>query len=185
MAGWGVAMLWGPLGVLAALCAAGLVKLPSAQRRGLLSVTVGMTALAAVLFGGAWLLEQNDLSWRTVPQEIMSFALWGLGLTAGVLTVWYTARWASRRWPKGYLWLQALGIGCLLSVMWVGTILGGLWAMGPGEQVGTWHGQRVVQGKWTFMETSYSVYEYHGPLVRGRELAWGEAPLLDGAEDAW
>lgn len=175
-------LLWGPLLVLAAVCVATLDKLEPKRRRGLFPLFCIMLGLAAVLFGGARVLAQCGLTWRTWVQEGMSAGLWVIGLTTGVLTVAYGKRWLPA-WRKG--WGRAvvyLSVLCMVSAMLFGTVLGGLWCVGPGETVGTYQGRKVVQGAWTWMETSYAVYEYHGPLVRGaRSLAWGEVPLLDGA----
>lgn len=174
-------LLWGPLLVLAAVCAVTLDKLEPRRRRGLFPLFFVMLGLAVTLFGGAWALDRYGLAWRTWFQEGMSGALWVVGLTTGTLTVAYARRWLPewrRGWGRAVAYLSGL---CLVSAMLVGTVAGGLWCLGPGETVGTYQGRKVVQGAWTWMETSYAVYEYHGPLVRGRDsIAWGEGPLLDG-----
>lgn len=174
--------LWGPLLVLAGVCVVTLDKLEPRRRRGLFPLFVVMLGLGLVLFGGAAVLGRYRLAWRTWVQEGMSATLWVIGLTTGTMTVLYGRRWLlewRRGWGRAVVSLSGL---CLASAMLVGTVLGGAWCLGPGETVGTYQGQRVVQGAWTWMETSYAVYEYHGPLVRGAQsIAWGEAPLLDGA----
>ena len=172
--------LWGPLLVLAAVCVATLNHLPPRRRRGLFALFFIMLGLAAVLFGGAWVLDQNGLTWRTWAQEGMSCILWVVGLVTGTLTVLYGRRWLPERrqgWGRAAVYLSAL---CLISAMFSGTVMGGLWCLGPGETVGVYQGRKVVQGKWVWLDTSYDLYEYHGPLVRGaRPIAWGEGPLLD------
>lgn len=174
-------LLWGPLLVLAGVCVVTLDKLEPRRRRGLFPLFVVMLGLGLVLFGGAAVLGRYGLAWRTWVQEGMSGALWVIGLTTGLLTIVYARRWLLEwrgGWGRAVVSLSAL---CLTSAMLFGTVLGGLWCLGPGETVGTYQGRRVVQGAWTWMETSYAVYEYHGPLVRGaRSIAWGETPLLDG-----
>lgn len=175
-------VLWGPLLVLGAVCIVTLNELEPRRRRGLLPLFFIMLGLGLVLFGGATLLERHGLAWRTWIQEGMSAALWVVGLVTGALTVVYGRRWLPqwrRGWGRAVVYLSA---ACLISAMLFGTVLGGLWCLGPGETVGTYQGRKVVQGAWTWMETTYDIYEYHGPLVRGaRSIAWGEAPLLDGA----
>lgn len=175
-----------PLLVLAAVCVATLDKLEPRRRRGLFALFFVLLGLAAVLLGGAWALDQYGLAWRTWIQEAMSAALWVVGLTTGTLTVVYGRRWLPERHKAAGKAVVVLSGLCLASAMLFGTVVGGLWCLGPGETVGAYQGRKAVQGAWTWMETSYCVYEYHGPLVRGAEpIAWGETPLLDGAADAW
>lgn len=172
--------LWGPLVLLVILALVCVFCLPSVRRRGLLPAVAAVGISAVILFGGEWLLNRYGLTWRMIPREVLCVGTWLAGLTAGVLTVRYVPRWLEERRPKLALWGMALALYCLISVMGSGTLLGGFWAMGPGEQVGTWQGQTVVQGRWSWLDTSYEVYEYHGSLVRGAEpLAWGEEPLLE------
>ena len=171
-----------PLIELAALCVLTLDKLPPEQRRGLFALFFTMLGLAAVLFGGAWVLDGCGLAWRTWFQEGMSAVLWLVGLATGLLTIVYAGRWLAQRGGgrKG----AAIGLSafCLTSAMFVGTVMGGLWCMGPGEQVVAYEGRRMILGKWTWMETSYSLYEYYGPLVRGASpmVDWDRS-LLEGA----
>ena len=161
------AVLWGllvlPLLELAALCITTLNRLPSQRRRGLFALFFIMLGLTAVLFGGAWVLDRNGLAWRTWFQMCLSFVLWLVGLTTGSMTVAYAGRWLSER-RKGIV--MGLSVFCLICAMFVGTIVGGLWSMGPGEQVVTYQGRKMILGKWIWQDTSYILYEYHGPLVR-------------------
>lgn len=178
---WLWLMLWGPLLVLAGVCVATLDKLEPQRRLGLFPLFVVLLALAAVLFGGAWVLDRCSLVWRIRPQMGMASALWVIGLVTGTLTVAYGKRWLPewrKRWGRAMVCLSAL---CLVSVMLVGTVLGGAWCVGPGEEVGTYQGRKVVQGRFSWHEVTYDLYEYHGPLVRGRDsFQWSESPLLDG-----
>lgn len=175
---WGMLVL--PLVELAVVCVMTLVKLPPQRRRGLFVLFFVMLGLAAVLFGGAWVLDRNGLAWRTWPQNGLSLVLWLLGLTTGIMAVAYAGRWLSER-RKGVV--VGLSSFCLASAMFVGTILGGLWCAGPGEQVVTYQGERMILGKWVWMDTSYELYEYHGPLVRGAGPAVVDFQL-DDVEDA-
>lgn len=171
---------WLPLAAMVVLWTVCMVRLPG-KRRGLLALLAGTAAVAAVLFGGRWLLERSGLTWRTWLQEGLSVVLWALGLAVGVVTVQRFYALLRERRTKLASWGMALGLYCLVCVMLSGTVLGGLWAMGPGETVGHYQGRQVVQGEWTWMETSYNLYEYHGPLVRGSlPIAWSEEPLLNG-----
>lgn len=171
-----------PLLLLASVCVTTLDKLPPQRRRGLFALLAVLLALTAVLFGGAAVLNQNGLAWRTWFQQGMSGALWAVGLATGTLTVLYAGRWLPEQHRTAGKIVVGLSRICLISAMLVGTVVGGLWCLGPGEEVGTYQGRRVVQGKWTFLECTYELYEYHGPLVRGADcIQWSEAPLLDRA----
>lgn len=178
-----VLLLWFPLLVLAVVCAATLDKLEPRRRRGLFPLFAMMLALAVVLFGGAAALGQYGLAWRTWVQEGLAVLLWLTGLSTGILTVVYGGRWL-RAWRAG--WGQAavcLSGLCLASAMLVGTVMGGLWCMGPGERVITYAGRKAILGTWTWIGRSYELYEYHGPLVRGAGpmlVDWDES-LVEGA----
>lgn len=158
---WGLLIL--PLLELAAVCVVTLNRLPPQRRKGLFALFFIMLGLSAALFGGAWVLDRSGLAWRTWFQESLSLILWLVGLTTGIMTVAYAGRWLSER-GKGVV--TGLSVFCLVSAMFVGTVLGGLWCMGPGEQVVTYQGRKMILGKWVWMGTSYELYEYHGPLVR-------------------
>ena len=138
-----------------------------------------MLALAAALFGGAWLLARFGLVWRTWVREGLAVLLGLSGLSTGILTVAYARRWLGG--VKGPV--TALCGFCLAGAMFSCSVLGLLWAMGPGEQVVTYRGQKAILGKWVWMETSYELYAYHGPLVRGAgplEVDW-DPDLVEGA----
>lgn len=175
--------LYMPLALLVGLALVCIFLLPPAQRRGLLPAALTVGIAAAILFIGEWLLNSRGLTWRDTPKTELCLITWLAGLIAGVLTVRYTPRWLKKYHKKLALLMGTLALCCLILSMFAGTVMGGLWAMCPGEQVGTWQGQTVVQGKWTWLgDTSYELYEYHGPLVRGNQsLAWGESPLIDKA----
>lgn len=168
-----------PLLELAALCVLTLDNLPPQRRRGLLALFSALLAMAAALFGGALLLGRNGLAWRTWFQEGLSLLLWLTGLATGLVTVVCAGRWLSRH--KGLV--IGFSAFCLASAMFTGTVLGGLWALGPSEQVVTYNGRRMILGKWVWMDTSYELYEYHGPLVRGAEPAMADWDwsLVEGA----
>ena len=144
-----------------------VIKLPSGKRKGLLPVGLVMYALAAVLFGGDWLLAQLGLTWRIVPRIVLSLLLWGFGLAVGILTVWNIGKvFESRR--KSARTKAVAGL-CLFAVMCFGTLFGGAWAcLNPTETVGDYHGVTVVQGKTSWLDVYYELYEYHGLLVRGK-----------------
>ena len=174
-----ILLLWGPLLTLAAMCVLTLKKLEPRRRRGLLPMLAVMLALAGVLFGGAAVLEQCGLAWRTWVQESLAVLLGLSGLSTGILTVVYAGRWLGG--VKGPV--TALCGFCLAVAMFSCSVMGLLWAAGPGEQVVTYRGQKAVLGKWVWMETSYELYAYHGPLVRGAgplEADW-DPDLVEGA----
>lgn len=174
-------LLWGPLLLLAAVCVATLNKLEAQRRRGLFALFFTMLGVAAVLFGGAWGLEGLGLVWRTWFREGLSVILWLLGLATGILTIVYARRWLDRREGSAKSVVTGLSAFCLALAMFTGSVTGLLWAMGPGEQVVVYDGQKMILGKWVWMDTSYSLYEYHGPLVRGAapRVDW-DWDLLEG-----
>ena len=169
--------LW--LCLLVALWLACVIKVPAGERKGLLPVGLAVFLLAGVLFGGDWGLARLGLTWRMWPRTVLCVCLWVCGLGAGVLTV----RDAGKLFGDRALRRTARGIGafCLVMVMWFGTVLGGVWALCPGETVGVYHGVTVVQGTWTWVgDTSYELYEYHGALVRGeKSLVSSIEPFLE------
>lgn len=191
MTGYFLSLLWsalmmfllliGPLLLLAAVCLMTLNTLPPQRRRGLFALFFTMLGVAAVLFGGAWALDQNGLAWRTWFQESLSAVLWLVGLTTGILTIVYARRWLPERRGAGGRTAVYLSAFALMVAMFSGSVVGLLWVMGPGEQVVTYQGEKMILGKWTWMDTSYSLYEYHGPLVRGAESMDFDWSLVRGA----
>ena len=179
------AALWAPLALLVGMALACLVRLAREQRRGLLAAALAVGCSAAVLFGGDWLLAGQGMTWRTAPLNGLCALIWAFGLAAGVLTVRYLPRLVRGRRPRLAVWAQALTLYCLISVMIFGSFLGLFWAAlvqdTGGERVGAYEGQRVVQVTSTWLgDTSYQLYEYHGPLVRGTEsLAVSMEPFLE------
>ncbi len=173
-----VLLLIVPLIVLTVLWALALKHLPPERRRGLLPVGCVMFAVAALLFGGEWILERFGLTWRYVPVWTLSLLLWCLGWAAGVLTIFGTYRRTERHRDA----LTGVTIFCFIAAMGVGTIAGGVWflSVAPSrEAVGEYQGQLVVQdgNAW---DSGYRIYAYHGPLVRGKEpLAWKEVPFFE------
>lgn len=143
---WGLLVL--PLAELTALCLLTMNNLPPQRRKGLFALFFTMLGVAAVLFGGAWALDVCGLAWRTWFQESLSFIMWLLGLTTGAMTVGYAGRWLVQRGGVVKSVVTVLSAFCLASVMFVGTVLGGLWCLGPGEQVVTYAGKKAILGKW-------------------------------------
>lgn len=178
-------ILWGllalPLAELAAVCVLTLDKLPPQQRRGLFALFFIMLGLAAVLFGGEWLLGRSGLTYRTWFRAGLGAVLWLVGLAAGIMTVAYAGRWLTGRGKGTKGVVTGLSAFCLASAMLVGTVLGGLWALGPSEQVVAYAGQKAILGAWGW-GSGYQLYEYHGPLVRGAGpflVDWDES-LVEG-----
>lgn len=102
-------------------------------------------------------------------------------MVTGILTVIYARCWLPERHGAGGRIVVYLSAFALAVAMFSGSVVGLLWVIGPGEQVVTYQGKKMILGKWTWMDTSYSLYEYHGPLVRGardRDFDWA---LIEGA----
>lgn len=167
-----------PLIVLTVLWALALKHLPAARRRGLLPVGVALFAVAALLFAGEWLLSCFGLAWRYAPIWALALLLWLLGWAAGILTILDTYRRTERHRDA----LTGVAIFCFTAAMGVGTIAGGIWFLGVApsrEAVGEYQGQLVVQdgNAW---DGGYHIYEYQGPLVRGKEpLGRSESPFFE------
>lgn len=192
---FGRALLLGPFCLLLAAWGLCVWKLPE-KRKWLLIAGLPEGALAAVLFGGDWLLGQYGLTWRLIPREIMAALLWFGGLWLGVLVVLDTVRLARKFRTNLAPWAGVFAGLCLAGAMLVGTVLGALWFLPlPGETVGTMDGQRVVQGVFSYWDSpdkGYAAYAYHGPLVRGTAYlteaedglflggAVSDTPLIDG-----
>ncbi len=166
-----------PLVVLTAQWALALKRLPPERRRGLLPVGCVMFAVAALLFGGEWLLGLSGLAWRFIPLWTLALLLWLLGWAAGILTILDTYRRAERHRDA----LTGLAIFCFAAAMFMGTILGGFWVMHKApsvERVGEYEGRTVVETGIPW-DGGYHIYEYHGPLVRGSgSLAQSESPFI-------
>lgn len=161
-------LLWLWLILLIGLWAVCVIKTPKGERKGLLPVGVAVFLLAALLFGGECILGQMGLTWRMGPRYLLCFLLWVCGLGVGILTVGSAGKLLPG--TKGRLAQMAAGL-CLAAVMLVGTVFGGMWAAfcSPGETVGKYQGQTVIEGKWVWLDVTYELYEYHGALVRGKD----------------
>lgn len=156
-----------------------VVRLPVSGRKYLFPAGIAVFLIALLLFGGEQLMGYAGVTWRHWTRLTLSWLLWLAGLTAGCMTVRYAVR-LSERENVGWCVRGIAGL-CLVLAMLLGSILGGSWALGPSEQVGTWNGHKVVQESHTFLDSYYELYEYRGPFVRGTEcLKWSEeSGLLD------
>ncbi len=168
---FGRILLLGPFCLLLAAWGLCVWKLPE-KRKWLLTVGLAEGGLALVLFGGDWLLGRFGLTWRLIPREIAAAVLWCGGLWLGVLVVRATVRLVREKVrPALSPWAGAFTGVILAWAMFVGTVLGALWFLPfPGEVVGTMDGEIVVQGVFSYWDTTekgYAAYAYHGPLVRG------------------
>ena len=174
-------LLWLWLILLVGLWVICVIKIPKGERKGLLPTGLAVFLLAALLFGGDWILGRAGLTWRMGSRYILCFLLWVCGLGVGILTVWHGDRLLPGR--KGRV-VQIFAGLCLAAVMWFGTVFGGMWAAfgSPGETVGSYHDQTVIQGKWVWLDVTYELYEYHGALVRGKDpILASYEPILEDA----
>lgn len=174
-------LLWLWLILLVGLWIVCLVRIPAGERKGLLPAGLAVFLLAALLFGGDRLLAGAGLTWRMGPRYLLCVLLWVCGLGVGILTVGSAGKLLPG--TKGRP-VQVLAGLCLAAVLCVGTVFGGMWAAfsAPGETVGIYHGQTVVQGKWVWLDVTYELYEYHGALVRGKDpILAAYEPILEDA----
>ena len=166
------------LAVLLCIWIFSVVHLSGAKRKYLFPAGVAVFFIAFILFGGELLMNSAGVTWRQWVRLTLSWLLWLAGLTAGCLTVRY-AVYTSKDENTGW-WVRGIAGLSLVFAMLCGSVLGGLWAIGPSEEVGTWNSHKVVQESHTFLDSYYEIYEYRGPFIRGDEcLKWGEEGLLD------
>ena len=136
------------------------------ERRGvLLWVGLGVFLLAAVLFGGAFLLERFGLAWRQWVTVTLAVLLWLDGLAAAVLTVCFVPKAI----PSAKGFARAIAAICLVIAMFGGTLYGGLWIYSGEESVIEYQGEKAVMCEEHFLDYICRIYEYHGPFVRGAD----------------
>lgn len=144
-----------------------MIRLRGCARRVLALVGTGVFALAMILFGGQWLLQQYGLAWRFWVRMLLAMLLWCAGLAAGVLTAWYVPRTVNRAKAALRGGLCAAAAVCLVIVMLFGTVWGGFWVSPVTEEVTVYRDTKVVGEKTTWLDYVYVIYEYKGPFVRG------------------
>lgn len=135
------------------------------RRRVLLWVGLGVFFLAAVLFGGVWLLEQFGLAWRQWVTVTLAVLLWLDGLAAAVLT----ACFVPKAIPSAGGFARTVAAICLVIAIGGGTLYGGLWIYSGEESVIEYQGEKAVMCEEHFLDYICRIYEYHGPFVRGAE----------------
>ena len=151
--------------VLIGLWLFAVTRLSGAVRRALLLTGIGAFFLAAVLFGGHWLLLQYELAWRFWFRMLLAVILWCTGLVVGTLTAYFISRTVKKVGLRSVLTVVAAF--CLVIVMGAGTIWGGFWIEPSTETIKVYHGKKVVEEKYTWMDLTYTYYEYKGTFVRG------------------
>ena len=132
----------------------------------------------ALLLGGwtaseRWGVRLRD--WLVTGPAGLSEVI-AVGLFA--LTAWYGGKQLSRRWKRRLLCVgSALSVLAVASwsVFWIGLAA-------SAETVGTWEGQKVVMQRSTWMETSYSYYQYQGPFVLGDYLGSSLSPWAENKD---
>ena len=120
-----------------------LLKRTSGKPRKLLFLPgIAAIVLALLLFGGQWMLELFELTWRQWLRSVFTLLLWSCGLTVSALIVWRIPSGISRR---GRL-LQGIAALALVAAMGLGTLFGGfgctavrnLWPSGTGQRSSGW-----------------------------------------------
>lgn len=149
---------------LLAMWAVCMLRLPRARRRGLLAAFLLTLGLAAVLFGGAWLLDRLGLAWRVRPKETLCILLWAAGLALSLFTVRCFYRLLHDLRPKLAGWAAVAGLFCMATAMLLSTLCGGLWAMSTtvDEEIYPNYAEIFPDG-----QASHH-YAYYGPLFRSR-----------------
>lgn len=175
-------LLWGPLLMLALTGLSTLGELEPGQRRGLLPLLLGTPGLGAVLFGVTWGLDQCGLAWRAWFQGTIFGVLWLMGLVTGILILVYARRWLSELGGAIKAVITGLCAFSLTSIILLSGLVILMGASINSEQVGTYQGRKVVQGKMSWTKCIYELYEYKGPLIRDKySFEQSRSPLLDGA----
>lgn len=174
-------LLWGPLLTLALTGLSTLGELEPRQRRGLFPLFFGTPGLAVVLLGVTWGLDQCKLSWRAWIQWTIFGVLWLMGLVTGILMIVYARRWLSGLGGVMKAVITGLCAFSLTSVILLSGLVILMGASISSEQVGTYQGRKVVQGKMSWTKCIYELYEYKGPLIRNKySFEQSRSPLLDG-----
>lgn len=143
-------------------------------RKTLLAVSLTVIGLAAVLFGGHWLLGTFELTWRQWLKTILALLLWCGGVAVSVLLVIWNSAAFSECGRVFRRCMQALVGLCLVIALGLGTLFGGAWLYGGTETVTQRNGKTVVSVEEHFLDDCSAYYEYHGPFVRGtKSLGFG------------
>ena len=137
----------------------------------------------ALLAGGNILLKQFGLTWRGGPSAVLVSVMLVSGWIGLIFTMacllprsWPMVSAAVRRTVKGALLLLTALV--LLIALWVGPMML-IFACGDDERVVEYRGQTLVEVSDGFMDSHWSYYVYHGPLVRGRERVYEDyEPLV-------
>lgn len=140
-----------------------IALMTSGKKRILAWCIFALLALPLAVGGvGGLLLSAYGLAWRSCVKLPVGFAY-----VAGVLALLVWAGAFLRRqiewWIGRGLVLLAAGF-LVLAVGWYGLLFSAIWA--GRDRVTEYKGQTAVAEQ-TFMDWDY--YEYHGPLVRGKE----------------
>lgn len=144
------------------------------RRRTLTAVGLTVIALAAVLFGGQWILKSYELVWRQWLKIVLALLLWCGGIAISVLLVRWNAAAFSQCGRVLRRWGQVLIGLCLVISLGLGTLFGGAWLYGGSESVVQRQGKTVVSVEEHFLDDCSAYYEYHGPFVRGtKPLGFG------------
>ena len=131
-------------------------------------------AAVVLLSGGNSLLERFGLTWRNGVALAMSLVILASGLAGVVLTLVCLLPHKMPELAPGLRWAVMVGaVICAWMVfaygLTVGLVFAGL-AFGSEEQVVEYQGQTLVEERECWLDVVYNYYEYHGPLVRGREI---------------
>ena len=144
-----------------------MLRVKGRLRLALLLTGLGVFLLAAILFGGQWLLELHELTWRQWVKSILALLLWCAGLAVSSLIVYLIPQ--AVRSGKAALrhGLRVVAALCLVITMGFGTIWGGLWLGPTPDEVIVYHGTKAVQEESNWLDQHCVIYEYRGPFARG------------------
>ena len=155
--------------LLIALWAFAMLRLKGTPRLVLLLVGCIAFVLAVILFGGQWLLEQRELSWRQWVKSVFALLLWCAGFAVSILTVYWIPRAVRRGGAVIRRCLCGVTVLCMVFAMGFGTLMGGLWIGPSSDEVIVYHGVKAVQEESNWFDEHMVIYEYHSLFTRGRK----------------
>lgn len=135
----------------------------------LLAVGLIVIGLAAVLFGGQWILETVELSWRQWVKSVLALLLWVSGGAICILTLYWNSAAFRKSSTVFRRCTQVILSLCMVVAMGLGTLFGGAWIYGGNESVAIRNGEKVIVVEEHILDYLCIYYEYHGPFVRGEK----------------
>ncbi len=155
------------LALLIGLWIFAVLRLKGIPRLALILVGCSVFLLAAILFGGQWLLEQCELTWRQWVKSVFALLLWCAGFAVCSLTVYWIPGAVRSGRAALCRCLRAAAVLCAVIAMGSCTLAGGLWLGPSSDEVIVYRGVKAVQEESSWFDEYTAIYEYHSPFTRG------------------